>query len=374
MTAPLQLIGLTFPLDVDVESRLLAEVDRIQGRGVVRVLDMVLMARGRDGVLEELEIGDTEDFGSLLASGDGAAGEPAGSGVAAVQALADSLEPGSAVALLLVEHLWAGPLVDAVSAAGGALISDDFLTGDVSLAVGAEVAAVEEASAVIAEAQAAEATAMLRAIAASAEAAEAQDASERIQEAAAAEAVSALIAAGLIEAAAAHQAVTALTTAGLITDAAAQASDQAVADAAATIAAADQAAAEAVAEDDALIDDADQAAAEAVAEDDALIDDADQAAAEAVAEDLALMEDADQAAGEATNEAQARTRAASITRSEAQILQYLPQPVPFSVIADKLGISRSAAKERAERLYQRLGVHSRDDAVSRARALGLLGR
>jgi DNA-binding CsgD family transcriptional regulator len=388
MTAPLQLIGLTFPLDADVESRLLAEVDRIQGRGVLRVLDMVLMARGRDGVIEAMEVGDAEDFGSLLASvspfgaqngdrpaaGEGAAGQPAGSGVAAVQALAESLEPGSAVALLLVEHLWAGPLVDAVSAAGGALVSDDFLAGDVSLAVGAEVAAVEEASAVIAEAQAAEATAVLRAIAASAQAAEAEAASERIQEAAAADAVSALIAAGLIEAAAAHQAVTALTAAGLITEAAAQASGQAVADAAATIAAADQAAAEAVAEDVALVGAADDAADEAVAEDVALMGAADDAAAEAVAEDVALMGAADEAAAEATKRAQARTRAASITRSEAQILQYLPQPVPFSVIADKLGISRSAAKERAERLYQRLGVHTRDDAVSRARALGLLGR
>ena len=46
--------------------------------------------------------------------------------------------------------------------------------------------------------------------------------------------------------------------------------------------------------------------------------------------------------------------------------------MPFSVIADKLGISRSAAKRRAERLYQRLGVHNRADAVSRARDLGLL--
>jgi len=352
MTAPLQLIGLTFPLDVDAESRLLAEVDRIEGRGVLRVLDMVLVAKGRDGTVEGLEVGDDEDFGSLLASiapfgagngsrpgaGDGAASEPARSGVAAVHALADSLEPGSAVAFLLVEHLWAGPLVDAVSAAGGALVSDDFLTGDISLAVGAEVAAVEEASAVIAEAQAAEAAAVLRAIAASAEAAEAEAASERIQEAAAADAASALIAAGLIEAAAAHEAVTALTAAGLITDAAAQASDEAVAGAAATIAA------------------------------------ADQAAGEAVAEDLALVGTADKVAAEATKEAQARTRAASITRSEVQILRYLPQPVPFSVIADKLGISRSAAKERAERLYQRLGVHSRDEAVSRARALGLLGR
>jgi DNA-binding NarL/FixJ family response regulator len=334
MPAPLQMIALTFGLDVDAESRLLAEVDRIEGRGVLRVLDMVFLAKGQDGTVEGLEVGDGEDFGSLLAgispfgtddgglrtAGNGAAREPAGSGVAAVQALADSLEPGSAVALLLVEHLWAGPLVDAVAAAGGALISDDFLAGDVSRAIGAEIAAVEEASAVIAEAQAAEAAAVLRAVAASARAAEAEAVSEQIQEAAAAEAAGALIAAGLIEEAAAHEAIIALTTAGLITDAAAQ------------------------------------------------------AASEAVAGDLALISAADETAAEATEEARAKMRAASITRSEAQVLRYLPQPVPFSVIADKLGISRSAAKERAARLYQRLGVHSRDEAVSRAQALGLLPR
>jgi len=318
MPAPLQMIALTFRLDADAESRLLAEVDRIEGRGVLRVLDMVFLAKGQEGTVEGLEVGDGEDFGSLLAgispfgaedggrptAGNGAAGGPAGSGVATVRALADSLEPGSAVALLLVEHVWAGPLVDAVSAAGGALVSDDFLAGDVSRAIGAEIAAVEEASAVIAEAQAAEVEA----------------ASERIQEAAAAEAISALITAGLIEEAAAHEAVTALTAAGLITDAAAQ------------------------------------------------------AAGEAVVGDLALISAADEVAAEATEEAQAKMRAASITRSEAQILRYLPQPVPFSVIADKLGISRSAAKERAARLYQRLGVHSRDQAVSRAQELGLLPR
>jgi DNA-binding NarL/FixJ family response regulator len=350
MTAPLQLIALTFRLNADAENRLLAEVDRIEGRGVLRVLDMVVVAKGQDGTVEGLEVGDDEDFGSLLASvapsgtqnggrpvaGDEAASGPAGSGVAAVQDLADSLGPGNAIAFLLVEHLWAGPLVDAVAAAGGTLISDDFLAGDFGLAVGAEVAAVEEASAVIAEAQAAEAAAVLRAVAAGAEAAEAEEASERIQEAAAADAVSALIAAGLIREAAAHEAVAALTAAGLITDAAAQASDQALAEAAATIAA------------------------------------AGQATDEAVAEDLALISAADEVTAEATEEAQARMRAASITRSEAQVLRYLPQPVPFSVIADKLGISRSAAKERAERLYQRLGVHSRDEAVSRARELGLL--
>jgi len=350
MPAPLQIIALTFRLDADAESRLLLEVDRIKGRGVLRVLDMVILAKDQDGSVEGLEVGDNEDFGSLLAgvtslrsengdrptAGNGAASAPAGSAVAAVRDLAASLEPGSAAAFLLVEHLWAGPLVDAVSAAGGALISDDFLAGDVSRAIGAEIAALEEASTVIADAQAVEAAAVLRAAAASAEAAEAEAASERIQEAAAAEAVSALITAGLIEEAALHEAVTALTTAGLITDAAAQAADEAFANAAVTITA------------------------------------ADQATDEAVTEDMALIGAADAVAAEATQEARARVRAASITRSEAQILRYLPQPVPFSVIADKLGISRSAAKERAVRLYQRLGVHSRDEAVSRARELGLL--
>jgi DNA-binding NarL/FixJ family response regulator len=347
MTAPLQLIALTFPLGADAESRLLAEVDRIEGRGALRVLDVVFLAKGQDGTVEALEVGDNEDFGSLLASitpqnegrsavGNGAAVEPEGSGLAAVEALANSVDPGTAVAFLLVEHLWAGPLVDAVSAAGGALVSDDFLAGEASLAIAAEVAAVEEASAVIAGAQAAEASAVLRAIVASAEAAEAEAASEQIQEAAAAAAVSALIAAGLVEEAAAHEAVTALTAAGLITDA------------------------------------ADRAAAQAVDEDLALIGAADEVAAQAVDEDLALIGAADEVAAEATEEAEAKMRAASITRSEAQVLRYLPQAVPFSVIADKLGISRSAAKERAERLYQRLGVHSRAEAVDRARTLGLL--
>jgi DNA-binding CsgD family transcriptional regulator len=44
----------------------------------------------------------------------------------------------------------------------------------------------------------------------------------------------------------------------------------------------------------------------------------------------------------------------------------------FALVADKLGISRSAAKERAERAYKKLGVHNRADAVARARELGLI--
>ena len=64
--------------------------------------------------------------------------------------------------------------------------------------------------------------------------------------------------------------------------------------------------------------------------------------------------------------------AASISLVELEVLRYLPTKMTFALVADKLGISRSAAKERAERAYKKLGVHNRADAVARARELGLI--
>src|SRR5271165_2356655 len=346
MAAPLQVIALSFSRDAGAAERIVAEVDRLRGRGVLRLLDMLFLAKSQDGIVERLSIGTEEDFGSLLTAvvpgANGSAARPAavdGSVAfdpADARALADSLEPGTAVAFLLVEHHWAAPLFDAITETGGTLIGEGFLTSEAGLVVGAEVAALEEAAEVIAQAQAEEASALLAAAAARAEADEAVEDSQRIQSAAAADAVRALITAGLVEEAAAHEAVAALTAAGLIVAA------------------------------------ADQAAADAVAEDIATIEAADEVAAESVAESLVTIAAADEIAVEATSEAGALVRAASITVAEGQVLRYLPTPLPFSVIADKLGISRSAAKERAARLYHRLGVHSRDEAVSRARSLGLI--
>jgi DNA-binding NarL/FixJ family response regulator len=346
MSAPLQLIALSFSRDAGAEERILAEVDRLRGRGVLRLLDMLFVAKAQDGSIERLEIGDDEDFGSLLAAvvpvTDGGTAVPASADGAAAfdpadaQALARSLEPGTALAFLLVEHHWAAPLFDAIAETGGMLIGEGFLTPEAGLVVGAEVAAMEEAAEVIAQAQSAEADALLVAVAARAEAAQAVADSERIQSAASAAAVRALITAGLVEEAAAHEAVSALTAAGLIIAA------------------------------------ADQAASEAVEEDAAAVEIADEVTAASLAQSLATIGAADEVAVEATEEADERIRAASITMAEAQVLRYLPKPLPFSVIADKLGISRSAAKERAARLYRRLGVHNRDEAVSRARSLGLI--
>jgi DNA-binding NarL/FixJ family response regulator len=311
MAGPLQVIAVSFGPGADFEGRVLAEVDRLQGRGVLRLLDMLFIAKNEDGTIQRLVVGDDEDFGALLASivpvdGTGLVGSPVGEGSsrfdpADAWALAESMLPGTALAFMLIEHGWAQPLFDAIAETGGALLGEGFLTSESGLLVGAEVAAMDEAAEVIAAAQAAEARATLLAMAAGTLAAEEIAASEAIRSAASADAIRALITAGLVEEAAAHEAVEALNAAGLI------------------IAAADEAAAESLAE------------------------------------------------------AAATARAASITMAEERVLRYLPTQLTFAVIADKLGISRSAAKDRAERAYKKLGVHNRAEAVSRARELGLIG-
>jgi DNA-binding CsgD family transcriptional regulator len=324
MPGPLQVIAMSFGPGSDFEGRVLAEVDRLEGRGVLRLLDMLFVAKSEDGTIRRVVVGGDEDFGALLSRivpFDGAGlVEPAADGGSSgfdptnAAALAKSLLPGTALAFLLVEHGWAQPLFDAIAETGGSLLGEGFLTSEAGLFVGAEVAAMEEAALGIAAAQAAEAHATLLAIEAETQAAEAIEASEAIRAAAAAGAIRALIAAGIVEEAAAHEAVEALNAAGLI------------------VAAADEAADEAIAQD----------AAEVMA--------ADEAAAEAAA----------------------TVSAASISVAEARVLRYLPTRLTFALIADKLGISRAAAKERADRVYKKLGVHNRAEAVSRARALGLI--
>jgi DNA-binding NarL/FixJ family response regulator len=307
----LQVIAVSFGPGTEFKGRVMAEVDRLQGRGVVRLLDVLFVAKNEDGTVQRLVVGDRDDdFGALLAGiidvdgagfvGPPVGGSPSGSGPADAWAMAESLPAGTALAFVLIEHSWAQPLFDAIAQTGGTLLAGAFLTSEAGLLAGAEVAAMEEAARGVAAAQAAEADATLLAMAARTRADETIAALEAVRTAAAAEATRALITAGLMEEAAALEAVEALRAAGLI------------------VAAADEAAAEAV------------------------------------------------------TEAAATIKAASITLAQARVLRYLPTPLTFAVIADKLGISRSAAKERAERAYKKLGVHSRTEAVDRARALGLI--
>jgi len=65
MPGPMQVIAMSFGPGSDFHGRVLAEVDRLQGRGVLRLLDLLFVSKSEDGRIERALIGD-EDFGGLL--------------------------------------------------------------------------------------------------------------------------------------------------------------------------------------------------------------------------------------------------------------------------------------------------------------------
>ncbi len=61
-----------------------------------------------------------------------------------------------------------------------------------------------------------------------------------------------------------------------------------------------------------------------------------------------------------------------LTDSETRILRYLPTHLTAHEIASELHVSENTVSTHRLHLYAKLGVHSRHEAVDRARALGLL--
>lgn len=412
---PVQLMAFGYGSALGAEDKIMAELDALQGRGLLRLLDFLFVQKTTEGELVMLDVGDDDDYGTILAlfPWDEDGGTPATAEVDPdeLAELAAELEPGTAMAIVLVEHLWAGGLFSAVEASGGELLSEGFITEQGEVIVGAEVEAINDATAAIEEAHAVEAAARLEALKAVGEAAAAIEAADQIRDAAAANVLSTLVEAGFIEAAAANEAADALAEAGVISAAAEAAEDDALAEAAEADAIAEEAVeqAEATAAQAARVELeaakrqavaintanlVEQAEAKALAREvvkSEIAKDAARAEAERVAEAAALqereaLEEAEHVAAdaglreavafeevEATEHFAARLEAAAmLTQAEKRLLNYLGTDLTFAMIADKLKISRGAVKDRASRVYKKLGVHSREDAVDAARELGVL--
>jgi LuxR family maltose regulon positive regulatory protein len=64
--------------------------------------------------------------------------------------------------------------------------------------------------------------------------------------------------------------------------------------------------------------------------------------------------------------------AASLTAAELRLLPFLATHLSFPEIGERLTVSRHTVKTQAISIYRKLGVSSRSEAISRARAVGLL--
>ena len=146
---PVQLLVVSFDKP-DFSGEILEELKRLRENEVIRLIDALAVQKGLDGSLavlqwSDLSIEEAEGLGAtvgaLLGLGAGGeagmeagaiAGAEAGSDghlidEAEVWDVADSIEPGSAAAIALIEHVWALPLRAAIAKAGGVAVSDEWV-------------------------------------------------------------------------------------------------------------------------------------------------------------------------------------------------------------------------------------------------------
>jgi LuxR family maltose regulon positive regulatory protein len=62
----------------------------------------------------------------------------------------------------------------------------------------------------------------------------------------------------------------------------------------------------------------------------------------------------------------------ALTTAELRLLPMLPSHLSFPQIAEQMSLSRHTVKTQAMSIYRKLGASSRNQAVMRARDLGLL--
>jgi len=108
---------------------------RLREAGIVRLVDLLLISRTKDGTIETLEAPEAlaADLGGLaaelLSQPEGAEDEAAVAELdpAATWSLADAIPVGGTAAVALIEHLWAAPLSEAIQRAGGTLLEETWL-------------------------------------------------------------------------------------------------------------------------------------------------------------------------------------------------------------------------------------------------------
>ena len=133
-----QLLVYRFDRDAPFEGHLTGALERIENGGTLRVLEALfvkvdaetgelaavdLRGRGIGGFISPLLRFRLEPAAQRRATEKALASEAGQT----VQELAHSLEPGAAIAALLVEHVWAGVVEDAVARTGGSEVANDFV-------------------------------------------------------------------------------------------------------------------------------------------------------------------------------------------------------------------------------------------------------
>jgi uncharacterized membrane protein len=129
--------------DDQFTNEILPELNAIQKKGLIRVVDLLFVMKDIDGTVTIREVSELSD--EELAAYEGIAGDLMGLFTAEdVERLAEEIPPGTSAVVVLLEHTWATGLTEAVRRAGGMLLTGGLVTPDALTQIRAELAATKE--------------------------------------------------------------------------------------------------------------------------------------------------------------------------------------------------------------------------------------
>jgi uncharacterized membrane protein len=163
---PVQILVVGFE-EGKFEGKIMEELKRLREHDIVRLVDLLFVTKDDAGNVVTAQASDLSqeesmEFGAFAGAllGLGYAGDEgveAGAEIGAAAAadgigfsdeevwyLADSIPEGTSAGIVLLEHRWAIPLRDAIQAAGGVALADEWLHPEDLVAIGLE-AALEDA-------------------------------------------------------------------------------------------------------------------------------------------------------------------------------------------------------------------------------------
>ena len=117
---PVDYIVVEFPAGAsNFTGEMAKELIALVEAGTIRLIDVLILTKAEDGIVDAMELSDVEELGELEALEAELAELLAAEDVAH---LAAAMEPGSTAGVLIWENLWAAPFASAARLSGGQLM------------------------------------------------------------------------------------------------------------------------------------------------------------------------------------------------------------------------------------------------------------
>ena len=164
---PVQMLAVAFDGN-RFKGELLPELERLKEQGIARIVDLMVVRKDRSGAIATLTATDLEweeatqygaYIGTLVGFGVGGLEGAERGAIAGAAELADGhlfdtddifrltsiVEEGTTIAIILLEHLWVLPLLEAVERANGYELANSWVTAEDLVHVGLRTQ-IEQAS------------------------------------------------------------------------------------------------------------------------------------------------------------------------------------------------------------------------------------